>query len=53
MQATVALRPNLKLSFEGVNLTDAFNDQYVGESDRLNVYTHSGRQFFVGLRFDV
>jgi len=52
MQATVALRPNLKLSFEGVNLTDEFNDQYVGESNRLNVYTHSGRQFFVGLRYN-
>ena len=52
MQATVALRPNLKLSFEGVNLTDEFNDQYVGESNRLNVYTHSGRQVFVGLRYN-
>lgn len=52
MQATVNLRENLKLSFEGVNLTDEFNDQYVGDSNRLNVYTHSGRQFLVGLRYN-
>jgi iron complex outermembrane receptor protein len=52
MQASVNLRENLKLSFEGVNLTDEFNDQYVGDSNRLNVNTHSGRTFFVGLRYN-
>ena len=50
-QASVNIRPNLKLSVEGVNLTDEFNDQYVGDSNRLNVYTHSGRTYFVGLRY--
>ncbi|PVM90721.1 TonB-dependent receptor [Caulobacter endophyticus] len=52
MQASWNIRDNLKLSVEGVNLTDEFNDQYVGYSDRLNVYTHSGRQFIVGLRYN-
>jgi iron complex outermembrane receptor protein len=52
MQASVNLRKNLKLSFEGVNLTDEFNDQYVGDSNRLNVNTHSGRTYFVGLRYN-
>ena len=28
-----------------------FNDQYVDASNRLNVYSHTGRQFFVGLRY--
>jgi TonB-dependent receptor len=51
-QASFNVRPNLKLSIEGVNLTDEFNDQYVGDSNRLNVYTHSGRTFFVGLRYN-
>ncbi len=51
-QASFNIRPNLKLSVEGVNLTDEFNDQYVGASDRLNVYTHSGRTYFVGLRYN-
>ena len=52
MQASWNIRDNLKLSLEGVNLTDEFNDQYVGDSNRLNVYTHSGRQFIVGLRYN-
>ena len=52
MQASFNIRPNLKLSVEGVNLTDEFNDQYVGDSNRLNVYTHSGRTYFVGLRYN-
>jgi TonB-dependent receptor len=52
MQASINIRPNLKLSVEGVNLTDEFNDQYVGASDRLNVHTHSGRTYFVGLRYN-
>jgi outer membrane receptor protein involved in Fe transport len=51
-QASFNVRPNLKLSIEGVNLTDEFNDQYVGDSNRLNVYTHSGRTYFVGLRYN-
>ncbi len=52
LQASWNIRDNLKLSLEGVNLTDEFNDQYVGDSNRLNVYTHSGRQFLVGLRYN-
>jgi TonB-dependent receptor len=52
MQASWNIRENLKLSVEGVNLTDEFNEQSVGYSDRLNVYTHSGRQFIVGLRYN-
>jgi glyoxylase-like metal-dependent hydrolase (beta-lactamase superfamily II) len=32
MQASWNIRENLKLSLEGVNLTDEFNDQYVGDS---------------------
>jgi iron complex outermembrane receptor protein len=51
MQASWNIRENLRLSLEGVNLTDEFNEQYVG-NDRLNVYTHSGRQFIVGLRYN-
>ena len=50
MQASWNIRENLRLSLEGVNLTDEFNEQYVG-NDRLNVYTHSGRQFLAGLRY--
>lgn len=50
-QASYAITPQLKASIEGINLTDEFNDQYVDADNRLNVYTHTGRQVFVGLRY--
>lgn len=40
------------LTFEGLNLTDEFNDQYVDSvGDRASVYHHTGRQYYVGARF--
>jgi len=51
MQASYNITENLKVSVEGINLTDEFNDQYVDDSNRLNVRSHSGRQFFVGVRY--
>ncbi len=42
---------NLKFSIEAIKLTDQVNDQFVDESNRLNVLTHSGRQFTAGMRF--
>ncbi|CAN5381737.1 TonB-dependent receptor [soil metagenome] len=50
-QASYNITPQLKFSVEGINLTDEFNDQYVDATNRLNVYTHTGRQVFVGLRY--
>jgi TonB-dependent receptor len=41
---------NFKLSLEGINLTDELNDQFVDETNRLNVLTHSGRQFVLSAR---
>ena len=51
MQATYVINDHLKATFEGINLTDEFNDQYVDASDRLNVRSHTGRQFFLSLRY--
>ena len=51
MQASYAIRDNLKISLEAINLTDAFNDQYVDASNRLNVRSHTGRQVFLNLRY--
>jgi hypothetical protein len=39
------------LNLEMINLTDAKNDQFVDETNRLNVLTHSGRQFNFGAKF--
>jgi iron complex outermembrane receptor protein len=50
-QASYNISDQLQLSVEAINLTDEFNDQYVDASNRLNVYSHTGRQFFVGLRY--
>jgi len=46
--------PNDRLTFtlEGINLTDEFSDQWVDDTgDRLSVYHHTGRQYFVGARY--
>ncbi|MDB5469226.1 MAG: TonB-dependent receptor [Caulobacter sp.] len=51
MQASYNITEKLKISIEGINLTDEFNDQYVDDSNRLNVRSHSGRQFFFGVRY--
>lgn len=43
---------NLELSLEGLNLTDEFQDQWVSSvGDRPSVYHHTGRQYFVGVRY--
>lgn len=50
-QMSYALTDNLKLSIEAINLTDEKNDLFVDETNRLNVLTHSGRQFNFGVRY--
>jgi iron complex outermembrane receptor protein len=49
--ATWKYSEHLEFTFEGVNLTDQFNDQWLDSTaDRSSVYTHTGREFFVGVR---
>ena len=44
---------HFSLSFEGLNLTDDFQDQWVQSGvERLSFYHHTGRQYFVGVRYD-
>ena len=50
-QLSYNITPKLKLSLEMINLTDELNDQFVDSSNRLNVLTHSGRQFNLGARY--
>jgi TonB-dependent receptor len=50
-QVSYNITDKLKLSLEGINLTDEQNDQFVDETNRLNVLTHSGRQFNLGVRY--
>lgn len=50
-QMSFNITDKLKVSLEAINLTDTFNDQFVDETNRLNVLTHSGRQFILGVRY--
>jgi TonB-dependent receptor len=45
------INPHLKLTFEGVNLTDEFQDQFIGDQNLESVYHHTGREFIVGVRY--
>lgn len=52
LSASVNLNDHLTLSLEGLNLTDEYNDQFIDtRANRSVVYTHTGRQFFLGARY--
>lgn len=52
MSASWNINENFVLSFEGLNLTDEFNDQYVDSvGDRASVYHHTGRIFILGFTY--
>ena len=50
-QVAYNLTDSVRISLEGLNLTDEYNDLYVDADNRLNVYSHTGRQYVVGLRY--
>jgi len=49
-QVSYNVTDKFKISLEMINLTDELNDQFVDATNRLNVLTHSGRQFVLGAR---
>jgi len=50
--ATIKLSARSTLTFEGLNLTDVFDERWISrERMSMEEYTHTGRQFYVGLRF--
>ncbi len=52
VSATWRLTDNMDLTFEGINLTDEANDQYVDSvGDRASVYHFTGRQYLAGFRY--
>jgi TonB-dependent receptor len=50
-QVSYNVTDDLRFSLEGLNLTDEKNDAFVDSSNRLNVYTHTGRQFVASVRY--
>jgi iron complex outermembrane recepter protein len=52
LSASYEIIDGLTVSLEALNLTDEFNDQFIdSSSNRLVVYTHTGRQVFAGVRY--
>ncbi len=52
MSASLKLTENFTLTLEAINLTDEYVDQYIDSAaDRLSVFHHTGRQFYLGGRF--
>jgi TonB-dependent receptor len=52
LSASWSVTDNLALTLEALNLTDEFQDQWVGrDGDRLSYYHHQGRQYLVGARY--
>ncbi|MBI1408083.1 MAG: TonB-dependent receptor [Caulobacter sp.] len=53
MSASYKVNDSLKLTLEGLNLTDEYNDQFISNSaDRSSVYHRTGRQFYFGFRYN-
>jgi outer membrane receptor protein involved in Fe transport len=47
-----SLTDSLEVSFEALNLTDEFEDQWVDSiGNRSSYYHHTGRQYFLGGRY--
>jgi len=52
MSARYTVMENLDLTFEGINLTDEYEDQYLDSvGDRLSYYHHTGRSYLLGARY--
>jgi len=52
MSASYQITDQFTLTAEALNLTDEYVDQYIDSAaDRLSVYHHTGRQFWLGVRF--
>lgn len=49
--AQYSLNDRLKLTFEGINLTDDFQDQFNGASNLVSVYHHTGSTYLFGVRY--
>lgn len=52
MSMSYDLGDNLTLSFEGINLTDQYDERWINSQRQNNLnYEHTGREFVVGVRY--
>ncbi|MEZ5972683.1 MAG: TonB-dependent receptor [Hyphomonadaceae bacterium] len=49
--SSYAISDRLRLTLEGLNLTDEVSDQFLSPDDRSSFYHHYGRQILAGIRF--
>jgi TonB-dependent receptor len=49
--AQVTINSHVKITLEGINLTDEHQDQFVDSRNMLSVYHHTGREFLFGFRY--
>ncbi|MGQ0531401.1 MAG: TonB-dependent receptor [Caulobacteraceae bacterium] len=49
--SSYAISDRLRLTFEGLNLTDEVSDQFLDPDNRSSFYHHYGRQVLAGVRF--
>lgn len=50
--ARYTVTDSLDITFEGINLTDEFEDQFLDSAgDRLSYYHHTGRSYLLGARY--
>ncbi len=49
--AQYTFNDHLKFTFEGINLTDEFQDQYNDSSNRVSFYHHTGSEYLFGFRY--
>ncbi|MFN4025733.1 MAG: TonB-dependent receptor [Hyphomonas sp.] len=51
-KASYRLSDNIDLSFEAINLTDAYDERWVNSERKNNLnYEHTGREFLIGVRY--
>lgn len=51
-KASYRLTDNIDLSFEAINLTDAYDERWVNSERQNNLnYEHTGREFLLGVRY--
>lgn len=48
--ATYNINKHWAITFEGINLTDQYQDQFNSSANFLSFYHHTGREFFLGVR---
>lgn len=52
VSATFKLNEQISFTFEGINLTDQFDERYISSvRENSESFEHTGRQYFVGFRY--